>query len=235
MLANGWSPDNDPSFAELRGTNGSSLVRATHTALYENGKLVFGTEPNGKSAGLVKPSEGNSGGSGSSGNQSSSGSTQGSTPSITPTNPSASKGGLSVTLEQQSGSSIGFRVNITNNTGSDIDLSQLEIDYFLTKDGKDKLNFWCDHAQLISGSGGYTAITDRVKGEFSAASGDKCDTKCSIKIGSGTLENGGSVAAQIRVTPADWSQFDTSNDFSHGDAEHLLILKNGSPIFGTKP
>ncbi len=237
MLANGWSPDNDPSYAELRGTNGSELVRAVHTALYENGKLVFGTEPNGKSAGLVKPSEGSSsnssssGNTGSSGNQSSSSSTQ----SVTPNNPSASKGGLSVTLEQQSGSSIGFRVGIANNTGESIDLSKLEIDYFLTKDGKNELNFWCDHAQLISGSGGYTAITDRVKGEFSAASGDKCDTKCSIKIGSGTLENGGSVAAQIRVTPADWSQFDTSNDYSFGNAEHLLILKNGSAIFGTKP
>ncbi len=228
MLANGWSPDNDPSFAELRGTNGSSLVRATHTALYENGKLVFGTEPNGKSAGLVKPSEG--GGQGSSG-----GDQQSSSSSAAPTNPSASKGGLSVTLEQQSGSSIGFRVSIVNNTGASIDLSQLEIDYFLTKDGKDALNFWCDHAELISGSGGYAAITDRVKGEFSSASGEKCDTKCSIRIGSGTLENGGSMAAQIRITPADWSQFNTSNDFSHGNAKHLLILKNGSPIFGTKP
>ncbi len=235
MLANGWSPDNDPSFAELRGTNGSELVRATHTALYENGKLVFGTEPNGKSAGLVKPSEGSSSSSSSSGNSGNHSSSTGNTQSVTPNNPSASKGGLSVTLEQQSGSSIGFRVNIANNTGADIDLSQLEIDYFLTKDGKDKLNFWCDHAQLISGSGGYTAITDRVKGEFSAASGDKCDTKCSIKIGSGTLENGGSMAAQIRVTPADWSQFDTLNDYSHGNAEHLLILKNGAAIFGTKP
>ncbi len=234
MLANGWSPDNDPSFAELRGTNGSSLVRATHTALYENGKLVFGTEPNGKSAGLVKPSEGSSsssGNTGSSGNQSSSSSTQ----SAAPANPNASKDGLSVTLEQQSGGSIAFRVSVTNNTGSSIDLSKLEIDYFLTKDGKDKLNFWCDYAELISGSGGYTAITDRVKGEFSAASGDKCDTKCAIKVGSGTLENGGSMAAQIRITPADWSQFNTSNDFSFGNAEHLIILKNGSPIFGTKP
>ncbi len=243
MLANGWSPDNDPSYAELRGTNGSSLVRAIHTALYENGKLVFGTEPNGRSAGPVKPSNGNSGNSGNTGSSGNSGNTGSSenqssssgTQSAAPANPNASKGGLSVTLEQQSGGGIGFRVSIANNTGSDIDLSQLEIDYFFTKDGKDKLNFWCDHAQLISGSGGYTGITDRVKGGFSAASGDRCDTKCGIRIGSGTLENGGSMAAQIRVTPADWSQFDTSNDFSHGNAEHLLILRNGSPIFGTKP
>jgi len=228
MLANGWSPDNDPSFAELRGTNGSELIRAAHVALYENGKLVFGTEPNGKSAGLVKPSEG--------GNQSSqSGNTQSSTQPTTPTNPSASKGGLSVKLEQQSGGSIGFSLNIVNNTGSDIDLSKLEIDYFLTKDGKDALNFWCDHAALTSKSGGYSAITSSVKGAFSAASGDNCDTKCSISFGSGTLENGGSMAAQIRITPADWSQFNTSNDFSYGNAEHLLILKNGSPIFGAKP
>ncbi len=231
MSANGWSPDNDPSFAELVGTNGSELVRANSVALYEGGRLIFGSEPDGESAGVVKPSES------SSNVQSTSSSEQQSSQSssVAPTNPSADKDGLSVTLEQQAGGSIGFKVNIANNTGADIDTSQLEIDYFLTKDGKDALNFWCDHAAVMTGSGGYTALTEGVTGEFSAASGENCDTKCAIKFGGGTLENGGTLTAQIRITAADWTEFNTANDFSHGNAEHLYILRNGSPIFGTAP
>lgn len=232
MAAGGWSPDNDPSFAELVGTNGSELVRANSIALYEGGTLVFGSEPYGESAGLVKPSEGNSNNNSSSGDQQSS---QPQSSNVTPSNPSASKDGLGVTLDQQAGGSIGFKVDIANNTGADIDISQLEIGYFFTKDGKDALNFWCDHAAVMTGSGGYTAVTEGVKGEFVGASGENSDTKCAIKFGSGTLENGGTLTAQIRITAADWTEFNTANDFSNGNAEHLYILKNGSPIFGTAP
>ena len=139
MAAGGWNPNNDPSFAELAGTNGSELVRAKSLALYEGGTLVFGSEPDGESAGLVKPSEGNSNTSGD--NQQSSRPQQ-STNNDPPSNPSANKDGLSVTLSQQSGGSIGFSLNVTNNTGSAIDLSALEIDYFFTKDGKSEINFW---------------------------------------------------------------------------------------------
>lgn len=231
MAAGGWSPDNDPSFAELSGTNGSELVRANSLALYEDGKLVFGSEPDGESAGLVKPSDKPA----SSSSSSSAGGQQSSQQPNTPSKPSADKDGLGVTLAQQSGGSIGFSLNITNNTGSAIDLSQLEIGYFFTKDGKSEINFWCDHAAVTSPEGGYSAVTSSVKGEFSSASGNSADTKCAIKFGGGTLDNGGTLQAQIRITAADWTDFNTSNDYSYGNAEHLYIVKNGSPIFGSKP
>ncbi len=232
MAAGGWSPDNDPSFAELVGTNGSELVRANSLALYEGGKLVFGTEPNGESAGLVKPSDAPNTPSSSSSRQSSQQSTN--TP---PSDPVADKGGLRVTVNQQqssgNGNTIQFTIELQNGTGTAIDLSSLEIDYFFTADGKSGLNFWCDHA-ATSGSG-YTALTESVKGEFSSASGDNCDTKCAVKFGGGTLAVGDTLTAQIRITPDDWTEFNLGNDFSAGNAERLCIISDGNVIFGTKP
>lgn len=238
MAAGGWSPDNDPSFAELVGTNGSELVRANSAALYEGGTLVFGSEPDGESSGLVKPSEGNSDNSGNPGTSSNDQqSSQPQSSSVPPSNPSADKDGLRVTMTQQqssgNGNTIQFTVDLQNNTGAAIDLSALEIDYFFTKDGKNGLNFWCDHAATTGAS--YTALTDGVKGEFSDASGDKCDTKCAVKFGGGMLSVGDGLTAQIRIAADDWSEFDLGNDFSAGNVDHLYILNNGSPIFGTAP
>lgn len=229
MLADGWNADNDPSFAELVGTNGSELVRAEHVGLYEGGTLVFGREPNGSAA--PKPVQ----------------TTSGSAATTTPASaqpeqkpeqkPSAQDNGLSVALSQQqtsgAGNTIQFTLDITNNTGADIDLSKLELDYFFTKDKDAELCFWCDHSALTSGT--YTALTDSVKGAFSAASGKNADTKCAITFGAGTLSAGGSLTLQARITRADWTDFDLGNDYSAGNAEHILIKNGTKTIFGKKP
>ncbi len=236
MSANGWNPDNDPSFKELKGTNGSELVRAVSVGLYEGGKLVFGSEPDGNSAGLVKPSS--SKGS-SSKPQSSSVNFTSSTSSVSkPTDQSAAKDGLKVTLNQQqtsgSGNSIGFSIELSNGTNSAIDLSALEIGYFFTSDGKSELKFWCDHA-AVSGSG-YAAVTDSVRAEFVSAKGSNSDTKCAIKFSGGNvLASGDALTVQCRITAGDWSNFDLGNDYSAGSANNLYITKNGTAIFGSKP
>lgn len=232
MSAAGWLPDNDPSFAELVGTNGSELIRANSLALYERGTLIFGTEPDGESAGLVTPSDNNSS---SSAQSTSSSSSSQLPPKVTPS--TADKDGLDVAVNQQqssgNGNTIQFTVDLKNGTGAAIDLSSLEIDYFFTADGKSGLNFWCDYSAISGGT--YTAITDSVKGEFSSLSGDNCDTKCAIKFSGGTLNTGDSLTAQIRITPDDWTEFNLGNDFSAGGADKLCILSGGSVIFGTQP
>lgn len=230
-----WDPNNDPSYAELVGTNGSSLVLASHVGLYEGGTLVFGSEPDGKSAGTVKPVTPSST-TGGHGNQQNNNTTAGTTVPL-PQNPSAEDNGVAVSLNQQSaggsGNTIQFTLDISNNTGAPIDLSQLEIDYFFTHDGNQELNFWCDHAAI--GGSGYTAVTDITNGAFSSASGKNADTRCAIKFGSGNLAAGDTLTVQVRITRADWTEFNLGNDFSAGNAQHILIKKNGSPIFGESP
>lgn len=240
MTANGWNPDNDPSYKELVGTNGSELIRASHVGLYDNGTLVFGTTPDGKSAGLVKPSDnagsgsGNTGNTGNTGNSGNSGNTQPSQPSQ-PSNSNASSGGLSVNMSGASGGSntIGFSVDVKNGTGKAIDLSKFELDYFFTADGKNDIKFWCDHS-AASGDN-YTTLTSNIKGTFSAVSGTNADTKCAITFTSGTLPANGTLTIQVRITPADWSNFNTNNDYSAGGADKLCIKVNGTKTFGSEP
>lgn len=237
MSASGWNPNNDPSFAELAGTNGSELIRAEHVGLYENGRLVFGSEPDG-SAGTSATSTPSTSTPVSS-TPASSKPPVSSTPTTptNPTNPSAQQGGVKVTLNQQqssgSSSSIGFNVDIVNNTGSNIELSALEVDYFFTADGKSGLVCDCYHAAVNGGS--YSAVTSNVKSAFSSASGTNADTKCAVTFSGGTLGSGDTLTLQLSIHPSDWSSFDLGNDWSAGNAEHIVVLKNGSKIFGTAP
>ncbi len=228
-----WDASNDPSYAQLIGTNGSAEVRAVNMALFEGDTLVFGTVPDGESAGTaVVPS---TGGGGNGGNNSSGGTTVTTKP--LPQNPTAEDNGVAVSLNQSAaggmGNTIQFTLDITNNTGAAIPLSDLQVDYYFTDDGNDSLCFWCDHA-ATSGAN-YEAITSGVSGTFSAASGDNADTKCAVSFANGTLGVGDSMTVQVRITRADWSDFNLGNDYSSGNAEHIVILKNGSPIFGEKP
>ena len=227
MLADGWNADNDPSFAELVGTNGSELVRAENVGLYEGKTLVFGQEPDGSAA--PKPVQTTSGASSST-----------PSPSTEPKpdiKPSSEDNGIAVSLSQQAtsgtGNTIQFTLDITNNTGKAIDLTDLEIDYFFTKDKEAELCFWCDHSALTSGT--YTALTDSVKGAFSAVSGTDTDTKCAVTFGTGTLSAGGALTLQVRITRADWTDFTLGNDYSSGNAEHILIKIGTKTIFGKKP
>ena len=232
MSANGWNAENDPSYKELKGSNGSELVRAVSMGLYEGKTLVFGSEPDGKLVN-TKPVTGGSSVTQSSQSTPSSQSSQNTQPS----NPTQTSGGIRVSLSQQQTSgnanTIPLSIEIVNNTGSSIELSGLEIDYFFTNDGDSDLVFWCDYAAISGGT--YSAVTGSVSGGFSSASGNNCDTKCAVKFSSGAIQNGDSVTVQGRITRKNWSEFNLSNDYSSGDAGKLYITSGGKAIFGSKP
>lgn len=232
MSAAGWDPENDPSYKELKGSNGSELVRAVSMGLYEGGTLVFGSEPDGKAVN-TKPISGGS----NSSSSSSSSSNSVAQSSSQPAKPTGENNGIRVNLSQQqtsgSANTIKLAIDLTNNTGAAIELSGLEIDYFFTNDGDNDLAFFCDYAALTGGS--YSALTSGVSGNFSAASGENCDTKCALKFSSGTLQNGDSMTVQGRICRKNWTNFNLSNDYSSGNAERLYIISGGKPIFGSKP
>ncbi len=231
MSANGWNPENDPSYAGLGGTNGSQLIRAENVGLYENGELVFGTEPDGNSANTspITPS--------SPSESKPDTQTQSVQTPQAPQTPTAENNGVTLSLSQQqtsgSASTIGMTIDLANNTGADINLSALEIDYFFTADDKSGIVCECDYA-AVNGSG-YTAVTSNVKSAFSSYSGDNCDTKCAVTFTGGTLASGGTLTLQLRIHTSDWTNFELGNDFSAGNAKRILVLNNGAEIFGSKP
>lgn len=230
-----WDATNDPSYQQLIGTNGSTEIRAVSMALFEDGELVFGAEPGGKSVSAPKPVTTTTGG--NNGNNSSTAAATTKATASQPQNPGAQDNGVAVSLSQQQvsgmGNTIQFALELVNDTGAAIDLTKLELDYYFTADGSGDLCFWCDHA--ATNGTGYVALTDMTSGTFSSAKGTNSDTKCAIKFSSGSLAAGDSMTLQVRITRADWSNFDLGNDYSAGNAEHIVILKNGSPLFGQKP
>ena len=78
-------------------------------------------------------------------------------------------------------------------------------------------------------------MTDKVKSAFESLSGDNCDTKCAVTFSGGTLNRGDTLTLQLRIHASDWSNFDLGNDWSAGNAGHILVLQNGSELSGSKP
>ncbi len=226
-----WDNTNDPSYMDVASVNSGTMVKAKNLALYEGDRLVFGTEPNESNTG-VKISEvsGSGGNSNNSGNQNNGDNQNAQQPS----NPAANvsdKGTVSVELSQQATqgntNTISFTIKIKNTGSTGIDLGKLNIDYFFTKESGGELNFWCDYAD-ISGSG-YQACTDSISGDFSSASGDKRDTKCTM-TGSGVLAGGDTLQIQARITKSDWSNFDLGNDYSSGKSDNIKVTYNGKEL-----
>lgn len=221
-----WDPSNDPSYQGL-GSQQGTAQSVSSLAFYEDGKLAAGAEPGDRtdkpSSGSDKPST--------------------TTKPVTTTKPAAtggtaSAGGLTVTLSgdgASSGGSININLEIANTGGTAIDMSGLEVQWFFTKDGSADLQFACDHSAVQGSDGSYTAMTDSVKGTFTSGSGAGCDTVLKIDCSSGTLPAGSVWKIQARVNKSDWSSFDFSNDYSHGNAEHIAVYSGGKLIVGKKP
>ncbi len=222
-----WDPTNDPSYQGLGSQQGTAKL-VDCLAVYDNGKLVDGKEPDGKAGGAVVTTSPNSG---SSGGTTSSQETQ---PPVT--GGSAAAGGLIVTVTwdgASSGSSINLNIEITNNGSTAVDLAGLEVDYFFTKDGSAGLVFTCDHSAVQSSSS-YDTLSG-VAGAFVSKNGTKCDTVLKITCPSGTLPAGAVWRIQGRVNKEDWSNFDLSNDFSFNNAGNIAVYSGGKLICGKTP
>ena len=231
-----WDSTNDPSFIDVASVPSGTLTKALNMALYEGDRLVFGTEPNESNTGDaikdIKPAS-NTGGSGGNngGGNGNSGYTGSGTVNNSPAVQTSDKGAVSISLDQQQasgkGNTISFSLKITNTGSSGIDLSKLTADYFFTNDGGGDLVFECDYADIQGSS--YQAWTDRIDGSFAKASGDKTDTKCTIRS-SGTLPAGDTLTVNVRVHKSDWTEMDLGNDLSGADADKITITYNGKKL-----
>ncbi|MBO7515031.1 MAG: hypothetical protein J6T47_05375, partial [Lachnospiraceae bacterium] len=239
--ANGaWDDANDPSFKDIASVSPGQVVRATSLALYDDGKLVFGTEPaSGSSAGkqvVLNPNgDPNQGGQGNQNQGNQGNPNQGGT--VKPSETAATSAVLRVENNagamQAKGNTISAMLKITNNSDGYLNLSDLEIEYYFTKDKAGALSFWCDYSSVQSGS--YSELKG-VKGTFADAKGTDADTVCRIQLpNAGTLAKGGEVQVQIRITKSDWSDFDLSNDYSTKSVKNIVVTNKGEVVFGTRP
>lgn len=199
--------------------NGNDFSYGKGAVLLDDGKLVFGTLPDeegtgsGESAGGTVPSgetaaatqTGAAGGSGT-----------------------ASSGDLSIRMNYDNNNSnanaIAGTLEITNNGNSTVDLSKIKINYYFTKDGGEMV-FDCYHSATNSASGKYTALTDKVKGTYSAATGEDRDTCLTITVGSGSLAKGDTLTISFSAHRSDWQNMNLANDWSHKSVDNIEIVK----------
>lgn len=231
-----WDNSNDPSFAGL--TMGTSQM-ATGIALYEGDKLIFGTEPAaGENAGQsVLPGNSNSNGS-ATGNSNTNGTTN-SAGGTSATGGTASSESVSVTINyaerSSSASSISGEISIKNTSDGSLDLSDLTILYYFTKDNDAALNFACYHSAINGAGGAYTGL-NATNGTFQNATGENVDTVCRITFGdSKLLEVNDTVVVNFCINHGDWSNFTLSNDYSAQAVNQIVIQSSGNTIFGEEP
>jgi hypothetical protein len=128
--------------------------------------------------------------------------------------------------------------NIKNNGTSAVNLSDLKLRYYLTKEGTASLSFWCDYAQVGTSS---------VSGAFATISPAKtgADTYLEISFSSsaGSIAAGGqSGDIQIRVAKTDWTNFNEADDYSFdgtksafSDWNKVTVYAGGALAWGIEP
>ncbi|WMT43488.1 fibronectin type III domain-containing protein [Paenibacillus sp. D2_2] len=126
--------------------------------------------------------------------------------------------------------------NIKNNGTSAVNLSDIKIRYYFTKDSNQDVNAWIDWAQVGSAN---------INKTFGTASAVKADTYIELSFTStaGSIAAGGqSGEIQLRMSKADWSNFDETNDYSYdatktayADWDHVTLYVNGVLVWGIEP
>ncbi len=110
---------------------------------------------------------------------------------------------------EPSANTISPRFRLKNTGSAAVSLSMVTLRYYYTPESNVEQKLWCDYAEVNGSS--YRAITDTVSGSYLA--GEGC-MEIRFSASAGTLEAGDTAALQLRITNADWSNYDQSNDDS---------------------
>ena len=230
-----WDPSNDPSYA---GIQTGTLITGEKTAIYEDGVLVFGTEPpSGSNPGktVVIGGNGGSGGENGSGGSVEEPSKQGGGSS----GGIASSGDISLKVRYDSigsnANSISGAFEITNTSMNNISFGGLEIRYYLTNDRNGRLVYDCYYAGMQESDGQHTQIRG-ITGTFSKHNGKNSDTVLVMKFPSaGDFVAKSTVTVNFAIHYSDWQTMNTSNDYSAADIQNIVILSGGKVIYGKEP
>jgi len=199
--------------------NDYSYNNAAGAVLLENGEVVFGELPDEEGSGSGSSA---GGGSGNAQNTEQTAQTQSQTGNG---GGQATSGDLTIKMNYNdmslSANAIAGTIDITNTGSGTVDLSNLKINYYLTKEGA--LAFDCYHAAVNSASGQYTPLTDKVKGTFESCTGEDRDTCLTITVGSGSLAKGDTLTISFSCHQTDWQNMDLSNDWSRKSVDNIEV------------
>lgn len=126
--------------------------------------------------------------------------------------------------------------NIKNNGTAPVNLSGLKLRYYFTKDGSADMNASIDWAQIGA---------SHISAAFASFTGSNTDTyvELSFSAAAGSIPAGGQTGdIQLRMSKADWSNFNEENDYSYdgsktafADWSRVTLYQNGTLVWGTTP
>lgn len=228
-----WDPSNDYSY--------TGLSDGSHMGLYEDGVLIYGSEPGdeGVTGGTtVIPGSGGS----EDGSNSGSGNGSGSQPDNNGNGSgsrTASSDDLSLSIRYDSMSSdcnsISGTIEIKNIADDAIALDSLKIEYYMSGTAGDSFVFDCYHSAVMTSNGGYTGLNS-TSGSFSPCSSADADSCLTISFGdSVSVPSDATVTISFAVHKPDWSNFNAADDYSAGGADKIVITSEGEAVFGSRP
>lgn len=230
-----WDPNNDPSYA---GIQTGTAVTGEKTAIYEDGKLVFGTEPAaGSNPGKTVIAGGNNGGNGGNGDSETTAESKPDTQQNKGGTGSSGDISLKVRYDNtgSNANSISGTFEIKNTGKKDISFGGLEIRYYLTNDRKAQMVFDCYYAGMQEASGRHTQIQG-ISGTFGSHKGADSDTVLVMKFpSSGAFVAGSTVSVSFAIHYSDWQTMNSSNDHSAKDTGNIVIASGGKAIYGKEP
>lgn len=217
-----WDNSNDFSYAGL-GLQQGTVTSVDTLALYDDGALVWGKEPDGEAGEPIVS------------NTDKTEAAESDKPAETaaPNIPSASEGGISVNLAggNPQNNAISLNLELVNSGGEDFRLDNIEIGYFFTRDGGSPV-FECYYSAVDGGE--YRALSG-VKGRIEDSEGTGCDSVILIGGAEGVLHKGEKWIINAAVHNSDWSALHQSNDFSFGNAGRIAVFADGELLFGETP
>jgi hypothetical protein len=143
-------------------------------------------------------------------------------------------------LGSASTNTISRKFTLTNTGNKNIDLADVAIRYYFTKDVSANLAFYCDHSGLeLNSAPWYESVSDGIVGQFFTM--DKAvegaDTYLEISFDGVTkpLAPGKKIECEIRIANSSWANFNQENDYSYNEPNHILLLVNDFVVSGVAP
>lgn len=129
---------------------------------------------------------------------------------------------------------INLNIVITNNSDKPLKMSDITINYVFNADNKENLEYHCDWLAVDNQYLGNTSVCEFVNDDYG-------NTYAKIKFNTDVeLQPNKQFVIHFRLNAADWSNWDTSNDYSMGTEQLLpndkiIVFYNEQLISGVQP
>ncbi len=251
MNTNVWDNNNDYSYQDIKGVSSGNTVKSIYIPVYDDGVLVYGQEPVRGGGPTPTPTPVPATPTPKPVDPTPTPRPVDPTPTPRPVDPTPTPRPVDPTPTpipgpgtdsdftlnlSNSGNSVSQTNTITNNIeikhngGDDIDLSKLSIRYYYTKEGSAPETFICDHSAMqLNRSPWYAPYTSSIQGNFAGSY---------FEITFDTMDKfveGATLSVNTRVHKSDWSNYDQSNDYSHGNSNRITVYYGNELILGIEP